>query len=220
MNSNQILLGDCRELMASLPSGSIDLVITDPPYLANYKSRDGRTIANDQTSEWMDDAFAETFRLLKPNSYCVCFYGWHKADVFMRAWKRAGFTPVGHLVWIKPYPSRRGYMAGHHEQAYLLAKGRPKPPTCVLNDVLTWKYSGNRLHPTQKPFIAIFPLVKTFSQPGDLVFDPFAGSGTTALASIALGRRYLGMEIIPEYWRLANARLKHWHRRNPYPDEG
>jgi site-specific DNA-methyltransferase (adenine-specific) len=59
-----------------------------------------------------------------------------------------------------------------------------------LPDVLEWRYAGNELHPTQKPVMAILPLVMAYSEQGDIVLDPFAGSGTTALASLELGRRY------------------------------
>jgi len=78
---------------------------------------------------------------------------------------------------------------------------------------LPWRYSGNRLHPTQKPLIALWPLIKAISRPGDLVLDPFAGSGTTALAAAQLGRRYIGMEIIPQYWSIAFRRLERWKEK-------
>lgn len=79
--------------------------------------------------------------------------------------------------------------------------------------MLPWRYSGNRLHPTQKPLIAVWPLIKALSQPGDLVLDPFVGSGTTAVAAALLGRRFLGMEILPDYWRIAVRRLERCQAR-------
>jgi hypothetical protein len=68
----------------------------------------------------------------------------------MTTWKQAGFHPVSHLVWTKPYPSKTGYTVGHHEVAYLLAKGRPPKPAEPPPDVNPWKDTHNRLHPTQK----------------------------------------------------------------------
>ena len=89
----------------------------------------------------------------------------------------------------------------------LLAKGEPPKPAKPLRDVLPWRYSGNKLHPTQKPVEAILPLIETFSQPGDLVLDPFAGSGTTLVAARRLGRCAAGIELDPGYFRAASQRL-------------
>jgi adenine-specific DNA-methyltransferase len=77
-----------------------------------------------------------------------------------------------------------------------------------LPDVLEWRYTGNELHPSQKPVMAILPLVMAYSEKGDIVLDPFAGSGTTAVAAQALGRRYIGIELDPVYAAKANERLR------------
>jgi hypothetical protein len=82
-------------------------------------------------------------------------FGWNRADQFIGAWKAAGFRLVGHLVWVKSYSSSSGLLAYQHERAYLLAKGNPKRPAKPLPDVLDWRYTGNRLHPTQKPVPSI-----------------------------------------------------------------
>ena len=71
----------------------------------------------------------------------------------------AGFSPIGHLVWVKPYASKEQFVRYYHEQAYLLAKGAPAKPRLRLPDVLDWKYTGNEAHPTQKPVMAILPLI-------------------------------------------------------------
>jgi hypothetical protein len=61
-------------------------------------------------------------------------------------------------------------------------EGRPKQPSTTIGDVIAWSYTGNRLHPTQKPLPVLLPLVETFSAPGGLVLDPFAGSGSSLVA--------------------------------------
>ncbi len=203
-----ILQGDCTQVMRQLPSNSIDLVLTDPPYLVNYNDRSGRSIRNDVHGNWIAPAFAEISRLLKPDSFCISFYGWHSVETFMRAWREAGFRPVGHIVWPKPYASSSRYLAYHHEQAYLLAKGRPPVPHTALSDVQPWHYTGNRLHPTQKAVQILSPLIEAFSPPGGIVLDPFCGSGSTALAAKRLGRAYLGIEIDPAFVDAAKERLR------------
>ncbi|MFL5280056.1 MAG: DNA-methyltransferase [Rhodopila sp.] len=72
---------------------------------------------------------------------------------------------------------------------------------------LDWRYSGNRLHPTQKPLEALTPLVEAFTAPGDVVLDPFAGSGSTLVAAKALQRRYLGIELNADHHQTAVQRL-------------
>ena len=206
---NRIIPGDCVEVMRQMPAGSVDFIATDPPYLVGYTSRDGRRIANDQTDEWLAPAVREMYRVLKYNRFAVSFYGWNRVDVFFAAWKAAGFHVAGHLVWVKPYHSNSGFVRYAHEGAYLLTKGVPDTPPIILRDVLEWHYSGNGLHPTQKPVMAMLPLIMAFSRMRDIVLDPFIGSGTTAVAAKQLGRRYIGIEIDPTYARQAEERVQH-----------
>ena len=206
--ANTVLQGDCVTVMRQLRSGSVDFVLTDPPYLAHYRSRDGRTVANDDDSTWLKPAFAEIFRIMCRDSFCISFYGWHQADKFIAAWREAGFRLAGHLTFTKQYPSTERFLRYHHENAYLLAKGNPPQPAQRIPDVLEWKYSGNRLHPTQKPLCVLTPLIQSFSRPGDLVLDPFCGSGSTLLAAKLQGRSFLGIELDPAYYNIALDRLR------------
>src|SRR5579864_3227431 len=99
-----------------------DFVLTDPPYIAKYVSRDGQKITNDDRADWLQPAFKQVFRVLKKDAFCISFYGWHQVDKFMQAWRIAGFRPVGHLVFQKSYSSKEVFLSYRHEQAYLLAK--------------------------------------------------------------------------------------------------
>jgi len=210
--TNTIFHGDCIEIMKGLPEASIDLVVTDPPYIVGYRDRDGRTMCNDRGVRWVRPAFAEVARVLKPGRFCVSFYGWQMVERFMHSWKDAGLEPFAHIVWTKNYASNRGLIRHHHEQAYVLSKGKPKRPAAPLRDVIPWRYSGNTLHPTQKPVSAIRPLIVAFSKPGDIVLDPFLGSGTTAVAAVDHGLCYIGIERIKRYCIVAQDRLNAMHR--------
>lgn len=207
---DRIVHGDCLHVLPRLPAGSVDLVVTDPPYLVRYRSRDGRRVMGDTRGDWLQPAFAELYRVLRPHRFCVSFYGWTKIDLFMAAWRRAGFQPVGHFVWAKTYCSKRGFTRSHHENAYLLAKGNPRQPARAPSDVLTGRYTGNRLHPTQKPVEIMRTLIHAYSGIGDIVLDPFAGSGTTALAARQLERSFIAIEKDAGYHRLATQRLHHF----------
>jgi len=207
--TNRIIHGDCVEVLKTLPTGSVDFVLTDPPYFVNYRDRTGRSLANDGEAdmEKVLAAFPEIHRVLKLDALCISFYGWQAIDAFMGAWKSAGFTPVDHIVWRKEYASSRWYCSRRHEQAFVLAKGRPPRPSQPLDDVRPWTYSGNRAHPTEKHIDVLKPLIEAFTQPGALVLDPFAGSGSTPVAAALARRRYIGIELEAKYCRHAEKRL-------------
>lgn len=192
---NSILHGDCIQQMERLDAGSVDFVLTDPPYITHYRDKSGRNVTNDDNDRWLVPAFREIHRTLKSDALCVSFYGWNKAHLFIDAWHRAGFQICGHIVFCKRYASASRFVQNRHEQAYLLAKGDPALPENPPPSLIEFSYTGNTLHPTQKPTSALKPLIAAFTKPGDIVLDPFCGSGSTLAAAQALGRDYIGIEI-------------------------
>lgn len=204
----RVIRGNCIDVMRTFPAESINFVLTDPPYIVNYRDRAGRSIANDVRGDWLTPAFAEVFRVLEPDSFCVSFYGWAKVDLFVQAWRDAGLRLVGHFAFPKRYTSSKGFTRYQHETAYLLAKGRPSEPRDPIGDVIDWTYSGNTLHPTQKPLGVLIPLVEAFSRKRGIVLDPFSGSGSTLVAAKLLGRRYLGIELDESFQTASADRLE------------
>lgn len=211
--TNTIVHGDCIEVMRQMPEDSVDFILSDPPYLVNYRDRTGRSIRNDSNDDWLKPAMQEAYRVLKQDRLAAMFYGWQAVDKFFAAWKDAGFQPVGHIVFRKEYASKRRLVQYRHEQAYLLAKGRPPLPKHPIADVIDVEYSGNKLHPTQKPISALVPLIRSFTLPGEIVLDPFAGSASTCAAALLTGRKYIGVEMDEEYFNIAQSRLNRVHAR-------
>jgi site-specific DNA-methyltransferase (adenine-specific) len=204
---NAVVQGDCVAVMRTMEFASVDFILTDPPYLCRYKSRDGQTIANDDRDDWLMPAFAQMHRVLKPGSLCLSFYGWNAADKFIGAWRAAGFRMVGHIVFTKRYASSSRFVQSKHEQAYLLAKGEPARPLKPIDDVRDWHYTGNRLHPTQKPIKVLQPLIEAFCPARGLVLDPFCGSGSTLVAAQLSGRAFVGIELNSEHCETARMRV-------------
>ena len=196
---SRYVLGNCVEVMSGFPDKAVDLILTAPPYLGGFRARSGRTLAGDKTDEWLQPACNEMYRVLKKDALMISFYGWNRVDRFMASWKNAGFSVVGHLVFVKTYTSKSAYVGYSHECAYLLAKGRPPLPETPLRDVLNWKYTGNKHHPTEKPVSSLQPLIESFTCPGGIVLDPFAGSASTCVAALQAGRRYIGIELLEQY---------------------
>jgi DNA modification methylase len=207
---NRVLRGDCIDVMKHFPSNSIGFSLNDPPYLVNYAKNDrqGRGYENDnpQRPWWIAPAFTEIYRVLKPDSFCLSFYGWPQGDEFIKAWKSVGFRPVAHFTFIKEYPSAEGYVKMHHEQAYLLAKGKPFSQH-KIPDVQPFYYTGNRMHPTEKSPDTLRPIIQAFSKSEDIVLDAFAGSGSTLEAAQREGRKFIGIELSPEYAQVAADRV-------------
>lgn len=203
---NAVTCGDCIDVMAHLPRACVDCILTDPPYGVRYRDRRGRRIRNDDALDWLPPAFAQMHRVLKADAVCVSFYGWNGADAFLGAARSAGFRVAGHLVFPKPYASASGLVRYCHEQAFVFAKGNP-PRAGIADVVPGWTYTGNRLHPTQKPVSILTPLIESFTEPGGIVLDPFCGSGSTLAAARNTDRRFIGIELDALHHGVARERI-------------
>lgn len=204
-----IYCGDCLEIMPLLPK--VDLVVTDPPYLVDWQSnrRDVKhdLIQNDDSEDWLKPSFKAIYDLMNDNSLCISFYGWPEMDKFAVAWKEAGFELKSHFVFIKNNIGLGWFTRRQHEQACLLSKGSPEKPTKAPSDVIqAWDGTGNEYHPTQKPVASIKSIIMPYT--GDLILDPFLGSGTTLVACKELKRNGIGIEINEKYCKIATTRLK------------
>ena len=205
MFRNQIIEGESAQVLKELPAGSVDLIVTDPPYLVNYRDRDRRSLLNDTNAGGVMPVFDPMARAMKPDSYAICFAGWSALPQFTAAWEQEGLRIVSQIIWKKRYASRKSFTEYRHETAYVLAKGRPAKPSQPLPSVMDWVYSRNLRHPTEKAVQVLAPLIRSFSKPGDLVCDPFCGSGSTCVAAALNGRDYLGIELDPQYIMPARA---------------
>ena len=146
--------------------------------------------------------------MLKRDSFAVVFYGWKHADLFVGTFKALGFRPVSHLAFVKNVWGLGRFTRGQHETAYLLAKGRPKPPPRGISDVIEWERELDAVHPNQKPVAALYPLIAAYAPPGGVVLDPFMGSGSTLRAAKDFGLNAIGIEIEERYCRYAALRMR------------
>ena len=195
----EVFNGDCLELLKSLPSGSVDAVVTDPPYgLGKVLHRTpGETPGNQwkQYSEgapvWdkttCQEAIDECLRVAKQ----VIIWGGHYYELpVSRGW----------LIWDKIV---RKWTSGHCEMAW----SNLDQPVRAFNYSHGQLASEGKEHPTQKPL----PLMKwclSFLPEGITVLDPFCGSGTTGVACMQTGRNFIGYEIDPKYCEIARRRIE------------
>jgi len=205
---NKIIQGDCREILRELPAESVDLLLTDPPYGMRYRAKAGsRPIVGDDDLSWFGPFIREAYRVLRPNTHAYIFCNEYGLATFRAEMAAAGFKVKRLLVWVKDQHTA-GDLAGDYANRteYLLFGHKGRRPLNGHRDanVLFFKRAGRkRDHPTEKPEEMLRYLIAKSSAPGELVLDPFAGSGTTCRAAKDLGRRYLGIEIDPRYAAVA-----------------
>ncbi|MBI1831470.1 MAG: DNA methylase [Planctomycetes bacterium] len=205
-----IFHGDCQSVLPAMPAESVDFVLTDPPYLVRYKGRwelGQEHIVGDDDPSWLLPSFAEIYRVLRPDSFCVSFYGWPHSDLFVGVWKALGFRVVSHFAFVKRVWGLGRFTRSQHETAFLLAKGRPRPPETGISDVIEWQREADAVHPNQKPTDALYPLLSAFARERGCVLDPFMGSGSTLRAAKDFGLRAIGIEIEKKYCVAAVQRM-------------
>lgn len=198
------------------------MLLTDPPYNIAYegKTKDALTIENDSWSsdagfvEFLRGAFSSALSGMKPGAAFYVWYASTQSANFLEAAKRAGMTIRQILVWAKNTFSlgRQDYQWRHEPCLYGWKDGAAhysfdsRTETTVLEFD---KPSRSEEHPTMKPVKLFAYLVRNSSRPGDLVLDPFAGSGTTVIACEQLNRRAAVMELDPHY---ASVIVERWER--------
>lgn len=211
---------DCIVGMQEMPDDSVDLIVTDPPYLMKYKTNRRKDkhhkfcseIAGDDDQELINTYIKECYRIMKNDSACYMFCNSNKVDVFKRQLEKVGFNIKNMIVWVKNNWTAGDLKASYGKQYELILyvnKGRRFINGSRLTDV--WEFprvSGSKqLHQNQKPVELIKQCIEKSSDPGAIVFDGFMGSGTTAIACIDTDRHYIGYELDPEYYKVANNRI-------------
>ncbi len=236
LEPNNIYNGNCFDLLPLIPDGSIDCIITDPPYNTTACKWD---VAID-----LETLFREFERIIKPNGAVVVFCSFKFGVDCVNACKgRLKFRYD--LVWEKTTPvgflsSKRRQLRNHENiiifsldgiptynpqmtagKAYIAKTnienrncyGDQKVTISVSNgdryplSILNGKNQIGNVHPTQKPVSLLEYLVATYSNESDLILDPFLGSGTTAVACRNLKRNYIGFELHEEYYDICVKRL-------------
>lgn len=201
-----------------IPDESVDLVVTDPPYLMNYRSnrrvvnKKFNHITNDVNStELISEYLAECYRVLKEDTAIYMFCSWHHIDFFKQEFERY-FKLKNLIVWCKNVHGTgdlRGSYGPKHELVLFGHKGRSLLRDKRLPDVIECaKIPSLKLtHPTEKPTELLKIFIRNSSDEGDVVVDGFAGTGSTCVAAAELGRNFLAFEIETEYVTSANMRL-------------
>ena len=222
-------LGDSEKLIKDVPDVSIDLILTDPPYnLSGYSTGNielswHKTINNDladwdktsfEPAQWVQDFK----RILKPTGNIFAFTSYNLMGKWHGAFDHE-FNTFQFMVWHKTNPVPKIYKAGFLNSCELIV--------CMWNKGHVWNFTNQRemhnfietpicmaperlknpFHPTQKPIKVLEHIIRIATNPVNIVFDPFMGVGSTGVAALNLGRRFIGFELNPEYFVAAEQRL-------------
>lgn len=213
LGESALVQGDCLQLLRGLPSESVHMILTDPPYGMSFVSNHRRDryggIANDTSVEWLPQLVDELYRVAKNNTAHYMFCSYHHIDKFKQAVENR-FKLKNILVWEKNNTSMgdlRGDFAPKVEFCLFFQKGRRLIEGKRDPNIFKFARTGNKYHPTEKPVDMLRYLMTKFSSPGDVILDPFMGSGSTGVAAIQEGRRFIGMELEDQYMAVANRRI-------------
>lgn len=199
--------------MNEIDDGSIDLILTDPPYGINFRSnrRNGRhsLITNDDNLYWLVPFLKECKRVMKPDAHAYIFISHHHIDVVLLEIKKyLSFKSI--LVWNKNHfgmGDLRGDYAPQYEFIIFCSNGKRKLNGRRTSNVLNFKRTGNKLHPTEKPVDLFEFLMSKSSKVGDIVLDPFAGSGTTGVACRNIIRNFILIEKDNAHYEILTRRI-------------
>lgn len=215
--------GDCLELMRDIPDNSIDLVVTDCPYkivkggctnkAVKLKGAKNENLKNGSVfSENIikfEDWLPIIYRVLKTGTHCyIMINDRNLKDLIVEA-EKSGFKLLNILVWKKTTHTPNRYYLKNCEFIVFLRKGKAKN----INNMGTFSIIEvpnvkDKKHPSEKPVELMKILISNSSNEGDIVLDPFMGSGTTGVACQQLNRNFIGIEIDKNYFNIAKKRIE------------
>lgn len=218
-----IHLTDALTYMSTMPPESVDLIVTDPPYKVisggvgpdrsnGYHASVLNGLGNGKIMKHQvmrpSDYMHYLFRILRPGTHCYVMSNRINLVATIQAAESAGFHFHNILRWDKPNVNTNRWYMIDCEFTLLFAR-RPVKTINMAGSKQGFSASVEKpkIHPTQKPVALMEHYILNSSEPGDLVFDPFAGVGATLVAAARNDRQWLGCEIDPEYYNMAFIRM-------------
>jgi site-specific DNA-methyltransferase (adenine-specific) len=213
--SKWFLHGDCYEIMESMPEGSVDHILTDPPYGIDihegfFVDKTDVEAQHDREENIADfPRMMKCFwRILKQDSYCIMFFDYEHYELLVTLAKQVGFKVQIHpCIWHKTHTCKNTApninFTKNHEPALVLKKGAPRLHSSGIPSLISANGQLERhlySHPFSKPFEMWQHFIKAIAKPGDVVCDPFAGQGSCPRALINLGITPLAMESVRNHY--------------------
>ncbi|MDA8123439.1 MAG: DNA methyltransferase [Deltaproteobacteria bacterium] len=240
---NRVIHGDCIEVMRGMPDGAVDMIFADPPYghgnhvddlnarLNDHRGIEGKPIANDTAEEFravMDGMLHGAARVLNKDCCCCCCCccGGGPSPTF--AWVAARMDACGldffhSVIWDKVNPGLGWRYRRQHEMVMVAHRTGGKllwgDDGVAIPNVIRLSPPRFRSHPNEKPVSLVTQFIEAHTLPGQIILDPFCGSGTTLVAAKMLGRRYIGIDIEKKYCDITEERLRNTTPPLPFVNE-
>ena len=231
IEENSIYCGDCFDLLNYVEQGSVNLILTDTPYGISDETKitftNGKPVfMSDKTKDEFEDRYSESEmielyqklaqhadKILKSNGSLIIFYDRGRPHLLSPVFDT--FTLRNSIVFVKTNPSphmrKNNYRSGY-EQCAWFTRDKYEINFVGQENMINVFYGSTSKHytshPTEKYKWMIEPLVRRHSNVGDLILDPFVGSGRTCVEAKSLGRRYIGIDINPDYCEMARKWLE------------
>jgi site-specific DNA-methyltransferase (adenine-specific) len=213
-------LGDCLEVMRGIPDGSVDAVVTDPPYRGisggKYNRRgwtgsilernDGRIFAHNDIAikNWLP----EVYRVMRIGADCYVMINNLNLRELLNEADRVGLGFHNMLAWRKnTVTANRWYMKECEWVLYFYKQRARTINNPSSKQLFSWPNPNKKLHPTEKPVPLFEHYIRNSTYEGQLILDPFMGSGTTGVACVNTGRSFIGIERDPGYFQVAQERI-------------
>ena len=210
--SYEIFNEDCLEGMKLLPDGSIDLIATDPPYCVGASSNGVKSSFTDfnMLRPFWEQCIGEWRRVLKDGGHVYCCTDWRTYPFLYPLFVK--YLCVRNLiVWDYAWLKAGYWYRASHELIIFATNGNGKrafsPSETDVWRIPPVNFTKTRLHNAQKPVELMARMITNSSREGDTVLDPFAGSGTTAVACVKLGRKFIGYELDEQFFEIARKRI-------------
>jgi site-specific DNA-methyltransferase (adenine-specific) len=223
---------DAVDWLRDLPNESVDLVATDPAYESLEKHRAVGTTtrlkhSKASSNDWFRvfpnsrfaELFTEVFRVLKPDTHFYLFCDAETMFVAKPEAEKAGFRFWKPLVWDKRTIGMGYHYRARYELILFFEKGKRRLNDLGIADIITVPRI-HRGYPAEKPVKVSEIVIGQSSQTGDVVADPFMGSGSVGVAAVRLGRRFIGTDLNPDAVRLAAQRLRQFGEGHQPADGG
>ncbi len=220
----ELVHGDCVDAMRKLKDESIDLVVTDPPYKtitggdsdgANSKRPTGMMKGNRRLFQHQSikhkDWLAQVYRTLKQGTHFYCFTNSLNLVEILTVAQSVGFKLHNILVWEKNNCTPSQYYMKNCEYVLFMRKGKAKWINDIGGSKTVHKFNniiGGKNHPTEKPVDILSFYIQNSSDIGEILLDPFMGSGSTGVACLNTGRNFIGIELDEKYFEVAKKRLE------------
>ena len=223
MSKCKLFLGDCLEAFKKIPDGKVDLVCTDPPYkkvqggCTNKAVRLSGATQEDLSKgkffkeniikfeEWIP----ECYRVLKEGTHCYIMCDDRNLGKILNVGEAAGFKLLNILTWKKTRHTPNRYYLKNSEFIIMFRKGKARNINVMGTfQVLEFANVENKIHPAEKPFDLIDCLVKNSSNEGEIVLDPFMGSGVCEEVCVRGNRKFVGIEKDKKYFNLSKERIE------------